>query len=123
MTSGICLAYKCGVSREPLTLQLEPTQAPSEVFIQEGLWGGGKAFRLTCVWILGTRKGLALVQINDIRVASAFADDVVLFGTTGARTGTTCCPLRDSTAHRPRSTETAKGCCALVLADFIIGHF
>lgn len=86
MTSGICLAYKCGVSREPLTLQLEPTQTPPhpEVFIQEGLWGGGKAFRLTCVWILGTRKGLAPVQINDIRVTSAFADDVVLFGTTGA---------------------------------------
>lgn len=85
MTSGIWLADNCDVSGELLTLQLERNQSPSKVFLWEGVWGGG-ASHLTWVQILGSREGLAHVQINDM-AAFVFADDVVLFGTAGACTG------------------------------------
>lgn len=58
--------------------------------------GGGKASHLTWVRILGSREGLARVQINDM-AAFAFADDVVLFGTAGACTGTERSRLVQST--------------------------
>lgn len=83
MTSGIWPADRCGVSGEPLTLELEHAQPASKVFLWEGVWGGGKASHLTWVGILGSREGLARVQINDM-AAFAFADDAVLFGPAGA---------------------------------------
>lgn len=113
MTSGIWLADNRCVSGEPLTLQLEHTQTPSKVFLWEGVWGGGKASHLTWVRILGSREGLAHVHVNDM---TAFADDVVLFGTTGACTGTGRSRLVRSTGQEQlRRQKVAAVWCSEVL--------